>query len=378
MNSKSVRNALGVALVGIAGGLVGCSQHQTSSGPGVGVVTPIAALPEIDGLLEDPNPAPAGRELIDLTEPGVFVKRTVAPQVIDTRAFDPQIAPAVIENDESRRVKVHLPIHTRPEEAPQNPELALRDFPLGGMLGAPVVDPTSVFEFSGIDRSGWIPPDPTLAVGPDHVVVTVNQSLAFYSRSGALQFQQILGSQGSPGFFEPLGAGSFTFDPKCFYDHESQRFVILALEVYSNSAWVTIAMSDDADPNGVWYKYRTDAVTDIGGDQFWWDYPGLGFDSQGVYVTANLFGLNVSGFGGAGFRAFDKADMVAGNPVDFWTTRASNGASVQAAQHYGDNQTDGGAAYFVQAAGGSTLRVFAIEDPVGSPSLSSRDVSVPS
>ena len=52
MNSKSVRNALGVALVGIAGGLVGCSQHQTSSGPGVGVVTPIAALPEIDGLLD--------------------------------------------------------------------------------------------------------------------------------------------------------------------------------------------------------------------------------------------------------------------------------------------------------------------------------------
>jgi hypothetical protein len=377
--AKYVRYGIGVALVGLAGGLVACSaQSGSARGEQRAAPVPVAALPEVDGLLDDPNPLPQNRDLIDLTEEGVFVKRTVAPQIIDTRVFDPQIAPVVIGNDDARRVKVHLPIHTRPEAEPENPEAALRDFPMGGLLGSSTVDPASVVEFSGIDRSGWIPPDPTLAVGPNHVVVTVNQSLAFYTRSGSLQFQQVLGSQGSPGFFEPLGAGNFTFDPKCFYDHEAQRFVILALEVYSNSAYVTIAMSDDDNPNGNWFKYRTDAVTLIGGDEFWWDYPGLGFDSQGVYVTSNLFGLNVSGFGGAGFRAFDKADMLVGAPVDFWTTRASNGASVQAAQHYGDNASDGGAAYFVQATGGSTLRLFAIEDPIGSPSLTSRDVSVPS
>jgi hypothetical protein len=121
---------------------------------------------------------------------------------------------------------------------------------LAGTGNDPVVDAGSVVEFSGIDRSGWVPPDPTLAVGPNHVVVTVNQSVAFYSRSGSLQFQQILGSQGSPGFFEPTGAGNFTFDPKCFYDHYAGRFVILALEVYTNSAYITIAVSDDEPRTG--------------------------------------------------------------------------------------------------------------------------------
>ena len=79
-------------------------------------------------------------------------------------------------------------------------------------------------------------------------------------------------------FFEEIGAGDFTFDPKCFYDIHSQRFVVLALEKYDNEAWITMAVSDDDDPNGVWYKYRTWSVIDINGSGYWVDYPGFGFD----------------------------------------------------------------------------------------------------
>jgi hypothetical protein len=364
------------AFAGCAVLLTACSvqnEHAASNAP-----VPVAALPEIEGVLDDPSPLPENRPLPDLTEEGVFVRGRQAPVILDTRVFDPQIAPVDIDAADARRVKVHLPLHTRPADEPEDGSAALRDFPMGGMLGAAVVDPSSLLNFSGLDRTGWVPPDPTLAVGPDHIVVTVNQSVAFYNKLGQLQFQQILGNQGTPGFFEPTGAGNFAFDPKCFYDHGSGRFVILALEVYTNQSYITIAMSDDSDPNGVWYKYRTDSVLTINGNTYWWDYPGLGFDDDAVYVTSNLFPLNDGGFGGAGFRAFDKADMLVGAPVDFWTTRSGQGASVQAAQHYGDNAADGGAAYFVQANGGSTLRVFAIEDPIGNPSLNSINVSVPS
>jgi len=54
--------------------------------------------------------------------------------------------------------------------------------------------------------------------------------------------------------------------------------VILALETYSGTgvATIDIAVSDDSDPNGVWYKYRTDDVINISGNNYWWDYPGLG------------------------------------------------------------------------------------------------------
>lgn len=335
------------------------------------------AFPVADrGLLVDPFPLPADREIADVSEEGVFVRGTQAAEVIDTRAFTPQIAPAVVDRADARRVKVHLPPHERPAFQAEDPERSLQNFQMGGTSTEPVVDSGSLSEFSGIDRSGWVPPDPTLAVGPNHVVVTVNQSLAFYTKSGSLQFQQILGSQGSPGFFEPVGAGSFTFDPKCFYDHYSGRFVVLALEVYTSTAYVTIAVSDDADPNGIWYKYRTDAVLDIDGNDYWWDYPGFGYDSEAFYVTSNLFPLNNGGFGGVGFRVFDKSDMLVGDPVNFFTTR-SGGGSVQAAQHYGDNISDGNAAYFIQTNGGSSLEVFSIEDPIGNPQLRSLSVAVP-
>ena len=102
-------------------------------------------------------------------------------------------------------------------------------------------------------------------------------------------------------FFEDIGAGSFTFDPKCFYDPVENRFVVLALEHYDDTAesWITLAISDDSDPNGIWYKYRTWSVVTDGGTDWWVDYPGLGFDQDAIYVTGNLFPLGSGGFGGA-------------------------------------------------------------------------------
>ena len=67
-----------------------------------------------------------------------------------------------------------------------------------------------------------------------------------------------------------------------------------------------IAISDDADPNGVWYKYRTDAVTTIGTSTYWWDFPGAGYDQNAYYVTGNLFDADR-------LRELTLADWVAAN-----------------------------------------------------------------
>lgn len=64
--------------------------------------------------------------------------------------------------------------------------------------------------------------------------------------------------------------------------------------------------SDDSDPNGLWYLYRTDAVLWAGDQSFWWDYPGFGYDGDAYYITANLFGLNQGGWGGVGLRVFKR------------------------------------------------------------------------
>nr|MBC8203508.1 hypothetical protein [Planctomycetota bacterium] len=217
------------------------------------------------------------------------------------------------------------------------------------------------------------PPDPSLAVGPNHVVVTVNMAIAFYDKDGNEEFSALLDSTGNPGFFEDIGAGGFTFDPKCFYDPHAERFVVLALEQYGNDeSWITVAVSDDSDPNGVWYKYRTWSVIANGSDTYWVDYPGLGFDDGYYYVTGNLFGLNNGGWGGVLYRVFDKTPMLVGDPVVIADVRKSGHASMQCSQQYGESP----AAFFVGRRNSTELRVSHINDP-SNPTVVSEFVAVP-
>ena len=111
----------------------------------------------------------------------------------------------------------------------------------------------------------------------------------------------------------------------------------------------------------------------MGDTTYWWDYPGFGYDADAYYVTSNLFGLNQSGWGGVGFRVFDKASMLNGDPVQYATLRDGGAASVQVAQHFGDNP----APFYVSLASNSQLRIHAITDPLTNPQLVSTTVSVP-
>lgn len=344
------------------------SAGGSSNGVSGGMAIAPDAVPAAPNYTLTTEPGVVRQQLIDLTDPSAVVWGTAQAQVIDTRAFPVQVQDLRMPDGVQRRIREMLPPHTRPAPSPPGEPNALRS-------QTRMSEPRATLEsqFSTIDSTGWNPPDPTLAVGPNHVVVTVNSSVAWYTKAGALQFSAPLGSQGNPGFFEPQGAGGFAFDPKCFYDHDAQRYVIVVLEVYTNSAYIDIAVSDDSDPNGVWYKYRTDAVTTVGSSTYWWDYPGAGWDAEAYYVTSNLFGLNTSGFAGAGFRVFNKAPMLTGQPVTFATLRSSDSASVQACEHFGDNP----AAYFVSEGNNPRIRVHAITNPTTAPVLHQQSVLVP-
>jgi len=303
----------------------------------------------------------------DLTEPGAVAWGTAAVEIIDTTTHQQVEYPVGGPN---RRVKELLPPHESLWTLPLGPP---NDLPVGNTLDGPRA--SAVAAFPGIASTGWDPPDPTHAVGPSHIVTTVNMSLAFYAKDGTLEYSNDLGDAGNPGFFEPLGAGGFTFDPKCFYDHIAGRFVVLALETYgSTEAWITFAVSDDSDPNGTWYKYRTDAVITVGSTTYWWDYPGLGYDADAYYVTGNLFGLSSGGWAGVGFRVIDKTDVLVGDPAVYATLRDGGAGSVQVCQHFGSNL----APFFVSTSSSSSLRIHAITDPTTAPELTSTTVSIPS
>ncbi|GJM19893.1 MAG: hypothetical protein DHS20C14_21060 [Phycisphaeraceae bacterium] len=363
MSIARICGALGLSAIVLAAGACALDRDVARV---PALAAPVPAAPEYKLLTEE---GVVQEQVFDLTADGAVAWGVTVPEIIDTRDFPVQIQPVGPADGSTHRTKDILPPHTRPQAAAKDPFNGL--FPDATISSVPRATLNS--QFSALDSSGWNPPDPALAVGPDHVLVTVNQSLAWYTKGGTLQFSAIMGSQGSPGFFEGIGAGNFTFDPKCFYDHEAGRFVIVVLEAYTSTAYITLAISDDSDPNGVWYKYRTDAVINVGADTFWWDYPGAGYDADAYYFTSNLFGLNNNGFAGTGFRVYDKAPLLTGAPAVYATLRDGGSASVQACQHFGANAE----AFFVSEGSGTTLRFHAISDPLTAPTLNAVDVAVP-
>ena len=367
------RGAIALLVAGAAFTLSACVTEEYPPAEERGMFAPRANAPvqmAPAGMLgsEAQAGAPA-QPVIDLTREGSVVRGTCVATIYDTRLVQPQIQP-IQDAGAGRLLRDVLPAHGKAPRPPQGPQ---NDLPLGGLTSDSRAVPGAMWP--GISATAWTPPDPALAVGPNHVVETVNMRVAFFTKEGVEQFAVNLDNTGNPGFFEGLGAGNFTFDPKCFYDHYAGRFVIVALEVYgSTQAWIDIAVSDDSDPNGVWYKYRTDAVLTVGTSTYWWDYPGFGFDDDAYYVTGNLFGLNNGGFGGVGFRVFDKAPLLSGQTAVYSTQRDGNAASVQSAQHFGNNQ----AAYFVSANSDSSMRIHAIRNPLTTAMLTSTTVTVPS
>ncbi len=316
-------------------------------------------------------PGPSRLGVTDVTIENTAVRGFAQATVLDTRTF-PKVSDELFPG-QARRVREKLPPHEKPSGPAMGPPNDLRAEPT---LDESRTNPTAMF--ATITATGWNPPDPTLAVGPNHVVVTVNSRIAFYTKAGVQTFSSALDSSGSPGFFEPLGAGGFVFDPKCVYDHFAQRFVVVALETYGTTeAWVDIAISDDSDPNGTWYKYRTDAVLTIGTSTAWWDFPGLGYDQNGYYVTGNLFGLNpASGYYGFGLRAFDKSSMLAGGTATYNTLRTASGYVVEPALHLGAAGPT--TPYMVTVNSSTSLTVYAINNALTSPTLSTVNVTTPS
>jgi hypothetical protein len=356
---------LGMTCLLLSGLLAGCSPESRESSPSS--YQPEGAA-QAQGLPADRLPDP-----IDLSDPNRVGRFVVVPTIIDTNALAQRQQITGPHQGEIKMIKHVLPKHGRDKTLREDPNNV--PLPVGQTTKIDRVSAGATTGFEAISQTEWGPPDPTLAVGPTHIVETVNAAIAFFDKQGNQTFSAHLGTPGNPGFFEEVGASSnFVFDPKCFYDHKSGRFVVMALEqIGDTESWIDIAISDDSDPNGIWYKYRTFSVIQIDNANYWVDYPGFGFDDNAFYVTGNLFFLNGDGdgFGGALFRIFDKSPMLAGDPITVMDVVPDSGASVQVAQMFGDAPQP----LFVSRAAVSSLKVWTIDNPLTAPSLQSTFVN---
>ncbi|HHI80775.1 MAG TPA: hypothetical protein ENK02_12465 [Planctomycetes bacterium] len=225
------------------------------------------------------------------------------------------------------------------------------------------------FGFIGITNTGWRPPDPRAAVGPKHVVAIVNGGIAFFTKTGRRTFFQRL--TGSSGFWGKQGARNFVFDPRVLFDPHSGRFIAMAAEHVSKSrGYFDLAVSDDDDPNGTWYKYRFDVTVPARG--YFVDYPHLGVDDKAIYITSNNFS------GGFSHMTYilDKKPLLQGKPaLPAKVVRPSFAVTASAAMGVQYGKSPGG--LLVNTAGSTAIRVHVIRNPLTSPKLISATLSVP-
>jgi hypothetical protein len=143
--------------------------------------------------------------------------------------------------------------------------------------------------FDGMSSDGngcnCTPPDTDVAVGPAHVVETVNTALAVYDKAtGALRSRQEMTT-----FFAPLGGVLRLSDPVVTYDELSHRFVIGGLDFQPHTqSRFNFAVSNDDDPTHGFTLRRYDMNDGIGGFDFA-DYPRLGWNADAYVISFNMF-----------------------------------------------------------------------------------------
>ena len=174
-----------------------------------------------------------------------------------------------------------------------------------------------VLGFAGVGAGNYgftvnsTPPDTNMAVGLSQVVQWVNTSFAIFDKTtGAL----IYGPAAGNTLWKNLtgaGAACATYndgDPIVKWDNAAQRWVMMQFVVSNGSNYLQcVAVSQTADATGGWNLYAF-PYTDFP------DYPKAGVWSDAYYVTFNMFKGGKT-FNGANLCAYDRTQMLAGNPA---------------------------------------------------------------
>src|SRR5215467_12533726 len=224
------------------------------------------------------------------------------------------------------------------------------------------------------------PPDQALCAGNGFVLESVNDVLQVYDTAGnALlnggQPVDLNTFYGYPPAIVRTGPhagerGPSITDPSCIYDQAIGRFVHVALTLdhvgltaaLTGNNHLDIAVSDTGNPTGSWTIYKlpvqnngTEGTPNHGCNSGFClgDYPHIGADANGIYLTTNEFAFSGPGFYGAQVYGIGHNLLTGGtgSVVLFDTLGAGpdgGGFTVWAAQTTGNqyNSDNGGTEYF--------------------------------
>src|SRR4051794_13615542 len=185
-------------------------------------------------------------------------------------------------------------------------------------------------EVAGGNQWSLEPPDQAICVGNGFVFEAVNNAGAVYDTAGnRLALDSLNHFFGYPVEIDRttgVAGPKQTTDPTCLYDPATQRFFLTILTYDADGAGNAIgtntldtAVSSAANPLGDWSITHIDATDDgsNGTPQHancpcLGDYPHIGVDANGYYITTNEYPFFADGFDGAQIYAMSKQQLTSG------------------------------------------------------------------
>lgn len=297
----------------------------------------VAALASVIGLVA----MGAGAASAAPAQPAAAAAASARSAPAATKPLKPVVRQA-IRHDKSKPLRSVKPVKTLPLK-PKHGAIPLGNVPHGKLTGTSGLEagrlvqkvltkdvqraatvslnamPAFEQNFEGVgNNNGVLPPDTNMAVGPNDVLQTVNFDFQVFDKSG----NSLLGPETMGTLFQGLGGecdpsvdpAANGGDPVALYDEAANRFIVTQLAypqliLGSGGFHECIAISQTGDPTGAWFRYDFLASnTSLN------DYPKLGVWPDAYYMSNNNF-LDGQVFTGVTVTAFDRAQMLAGQPA---------------------------------------------------------------
>ena len=173
---------------------------------------------------------------------------------------------------------------------------------------------------------------------------------------------------------------AFFFDPKVLYDQYNGHYIFLCLGGGSGHSWVFFSVSRTKDAMGEWALWALDMqLNNQSRARLFADFPGLGINPQGIYITANMLDRQEQ-FQYSKLRILKKSQVYSFADVtwrDFVNLKdAANkiAINVQPVHSFGDTAVE----YLVEtdAVNGNAITLWTLLHPVTAPALRKRRIAV--
>lgn len=183
------------------------------------------------------------------------------------------------------------------------------------------------------------PPDQGLCVGNGFTVETINSVIQVFSTedggnlTGVMDLNTFFGYKAAidrSAYPRQNSIGPQVIDPQCYYDPDNNRFVVDVTTLgtapdfsFNGVNTIDVAVSNSGDPTKNWTIYHIPAQNDGTSGTLdhgcttdgthhgpcFQDYPHIGADKYGVYISTNEYDLFGPSYNAAQIFAFSKADL---------------------------------------------------------------------